>query len=58
MGDVEGPIEQKDVGLGVTGHLFNPENPQEHLQNSFHPYAPFPGNALKWRSNLYADGTT
>jgi len=51
-------MEQRDVGLGVTGHLYEPENPQSHLQYSFHPQTPFPGNALKWRSYVYDDGTT
>ena len=58
MVDAEEPMEQRDVGLGVTGHLYEPENPQSHLQYSFHPQTPFPGNALKWRSYVYDDGTT
>lgn len=58
MADVEGPLEGRDVGMGVTGHLYYPHDPQAYLQFSFHPNAPFTGSALKWRSYVYDDGTT
>ena len=48
----------KFVGTGVRGFLENPDNPQEYLEGSNHPYAPFPGNALKWESFVFDDGTS
>ena len=30
----------------------------DNLPHAEHPYAPFPGNALKWDSFVYDDGTT
>ncbi|KAK9805746.1 hypothetical protein WJX73_005145 [Symbiochloris irregularis] len=48
----------KFVGTGVRGFLDDPDNPQAYLEGSNHPYAPFPGNALKWESFVFADGTS
>ena len=53
----DAPQEFREVGTGVTGHLYEPEDPSVHLQFSAHPHAPFPGPQLKWRSNVYWDGT-
>lgn len=36
----------------------SPADPQWWLAGSTHPYAPFVGNALKWESYCYDDGTT
>ena len=46
------------VGRGLRAEFDNPVDPQWHLADSEHPYAPFPGNALKWESFVYDDGTT
>ncbi|KDD73401.1 hypothetical protein H632_c2214p0, partial [Helicosporidium sp. ATCC 50920] len=43
---------------GRGADFFCPIAPQWWLVKSFHPYAPFPGNALEWDSNVYDDGTT
>lgn len=48
----------KFVGSGLRGFAENPENPQTYLEGSNHPYAPFPGNALKWDSFVFDDGTS
>lgn len=52
------PVSAKDVGKGVDAHLYSPKEPQWWLAGSNHPYAPFVGNALKWQSYVYDDGTT
>ncbi len=44
------------AGLGLGGE--DPLNPQWSLRHSNHPLAPFPGEALKWDSFVYDDGTT
>jgi hypothetical protein len=36
----------------------DPMNWQYSLRHSNHPLAPFPGEALKWSSYVYDDGTT
>ena len=36
----------------------SPKDPQWWLAGSVHPYAPFVGNALKWESYVYDDGST
>lgn len=36
----------------------SPDDPQWWLAGSVHPYAPFVGNALKWESYVYDDGST
>ena len=52
------PPEPKRVGRGLNAPTKSRKDPQLHLAGSNHPYAPFPGNALKWESNVYDDGTT
>ena len=52
------PLEPKRVGKGLQAPRHNPLDPQVYLAGSNHPYAPFPGNALKWESRVYDDGTT
>uniref|UniRef100_A0A061S7W1 Morn repeat protein 1 n=1 Tax=Tetraselmis sp. GSL018 TaxID=582737 RepID=A0A061S7W1_9CHLO len=47
----------KEVGRGLQAPLYSPDDPQWHLAGSNHPYTPFPGNALKWESLIYDDGT-
>lgn len=47
------------VGRGLVEARVNcPEDPQWYFAFSDHPLAPFPGNALKWESFVYDDGTT
>ena len=48
----------KFVGTGARGFIEHPEFPQAYLEGSNHPYAPFPGNALKWESFVFDDGTS
>ncbi|KAA6416704.1 MAG: hypothetical protein FRX49_13315 [Trebouxia sp. A1-2] len=52
------PPQPKKVGRGLDAATKSPKDPQLHLAGSNHPYAPFTGNALKWESNVYDDGTT
>jgi hypothetical protein len=52
------PLEPKAVGKGLDAPRHNPADPQAYLAGSNHPYAPFPGNALKWESRVWDDGTT
>jgi len=52
------PLDPKPVGKGLKAHRYNPSDPQYYLAGSNHPYAPFPGNALKWESVVFDDGTT
>lgn len=53
-----------DVLLAPYGHipftyaLLPPSDLQWWLAGTNHPYAPFVGNALKWQSYAYDDGTT
>ncbi|KAK9850798.1 hypothetical protein WJX84_009215 [Apatococcus fuscideae] len=56
--DTSNPFAGKLVKSGLDAHKQNPDDPQWHLADSFHPYAPFPGNAIKWESYVYDDGTT
>jgi len=58
MGDVAKYQMQKNVGMGLDAFTKTPWNPQDYLQGSTHPYAPFAGQALKWESYVYDDGTT
>ena len=46
------------MGKGLDAPKHNPSDPQAWLAGSNHPYAPFPGNALKWESRVWDDGTT
>ena len=46
------------MGKGLDAPKHNPADPQAWLAGSNHPYAPFPGNALKWESRVWDDGTT
>ncbi|CAL5219290.1 g1095 [Coccomyxa viridis] len=52
------PLEPRQVGKGIDAPRHRPDDPQQWLAGSNHPYAPFPGNALKWESWVYDDGTT
>ncbi len=52
------PTPPRLVGRGLDAALYSPKDPQAWLQTSSHPYAPFVGNALKWDSYVYDDGTT
>ena len=52
------PPQPKKVGRGLDAATKSPKDPQFHLAGSNHPYAAFTGNALKWQSNVYDDGTT
>ncbi len=52
------PLEPKAVGKGLDAYRHSPKDPQHYLAGSQHPYAPFVGNALKWESVVYDDGTT
>lgn len=52
------PVEAKVVGRALDAPKRSPKDPQAWLQESNHPYAPFVGNALKWDSYVYDDGTT
>ena len=46
------------VGKGSAAPAVSSKDPQWWLAGSVHPYAPFVGNALKWESYAYDDGTT
>ena len=48
----------RSVNKGSDAARYSPRNPQWWLAGSTHPYAPFVGNALKWESYVYDDGTT
>lgn len=48
----------KWVGSGLDAPKYSPADPQQYLAGSNHPHAPFTGNALKWESYVYDDGTT
>lgn len=52
------PPEPKTVGKALDAATKVPRDPQSHLAGSNHPVAPFVGNALKWESYVYDDGTT
>jgi hypothetical protein len=54
--DPNAPLMPKHVGKGFGTP--QGETAQWWLAGSVHPYAPFVGNALKWESYAYDDGTT
>ncbi|KAL4527425.1 hypothetical protein Ndes2437A_g02589 [Nannochloris sp. 'desiccata'] len=56
--DPNAPPQAKRVGKAANAGAANPRDPQWWLAGSVHPYAPFVGNALKWESYVYDDGTT
>ena len=56
--DMNAPPMPRWVGKGGSAALASPKDPQWWLAGSNHPYAPFQGNALKWHSYAYDDGTT
>lgn len=49
--------DPKFVGNGLDAPRECPPDPQVHLWESNHPNAPFVGNALKWDSFVYDDGS-
>ena len=51
-------LPRRHVGKGGRATVMSPQDPQWWLAGSNHPYAPFVGNALKWHSYAYDDGTT
>ncbi|KAL4854759.1 Phosphatidylinositol 4-phosphate 5-kinase 8 [Chlorella vulgaris] len=52
------PQRTKQVGKAGNAGVYSPGDPQWWLADTHHPYAPFAGNALKWESYAYDDGTT
>ncbi|EFN51473.1 hypothetical protein CHLNCDRAFT_140223 [Chlorella variabilis] len=58
MEDPNAPPMAKFVAKAGNAALYAPDQPQWWLAGSNHPYAPFVGNALKWESFAYDDGTT
>uniref|UniRef100_A0A7S1XBJ9 Uncharacterized protein n=1 Tax=Tetraselmis chuii TaxID=63592 RepID=A0A7S1XBJ9_9CHLO len=58
VGDEPDIPQAKEVGRGLDAPAYNPRDPQGYLEGSNHPYAPFTGNAYKWGSYVYDDGTT
>lgn len=56
--NTESEWEPEYVGAGLGLKHEDPINPQWSLRHSNHPLAPFPGEALKWSSFVYDDGTT
>ena len=52
------PPQPKTVGKALNAPSKSPKDPQWYLAESNHPVAPFVGNALKWESYVYDDGTT
>ena len=56
--DPNAPPMAKYVGKAGSAGLNSTKDPQWWLAGSNHPYAPFVGNALKWESFAYDDGTT
>eukprot|EP00877_Chromochloris_zofingiensis_P004493 jgi/Chrzof1/14044/Cz08g22120.t1 len=56
--NTESEWEPEYVGAGLGLKAEDPVNPQYSLRHSNHPLAPFPGEALKWSSFVYDDGTT
>jgi hypothetical protein len=51
---------KKHMGWGSDAHLYRTGQtfPQWALAGSTHPYAPLVGNAPKWISYVYDDGTS
>jgi hypothetical protein len=56
--NTESEWEPEYVGAGLGLKYEDPINPQWSLRHTNHPLAPFPGEALKWSSFLYDDGTS
>lgn len=56
--DANLPPEPRVVNKAGDAPMHAPNDPQWWLVGSNHPYAPFVGNALKWQSFAYDDGTT
>lgn len=56
--NTESEWDPEYVGAGLGLRREDPINPQYSLRHSVHPLAPFPGEALKWASYVYPDGTT
>jgi hypothetical protein len=56
--NTESEWEPEYVGAGLGLKQEDPMNWQYSLRHSNHPLAPFPGEALKWSSYVYDDGTT
>lgn len=56
--NTESEWEPEYVGAGLGLKQEDPMNWQYNLRHSNHPLAPFPGEALKWNSYVYDDGTT
>mmetsp|Transcript_22618 Transcript_22618/g.62778 ORF Transcript_22618/g.62778 Transcript_22618/m.62778 type:complete len:426 (-) Transcript_22618:343-1620(-) len=56
--DQEDAQQPKAVGRGLNPGKYSVKDTQWHLAGSNHPYAPFPGNAMKWKSFIYDDGTS
>ncbi|KAI8105680.1 hypothetical protein M9434_000262 [Picochlorum sp. BPE23] len=56
--DPNAPPTAKKVGKASNAESRSPNDPQWWLAGSVHPYAPFVGNALKWESYVYDDGST
>lgn len=52
------PFAIPKVGKGWRAAARNYWDPQSGVTGSNHPYASFPGNALKWDSYVFDDGTT
>jgi len=52
------PPEEKVIGKGLDAATLNPKDPQVSLHGTSHPNSPFTGNALKWGSYVYDDGTS
>lgn len=52
------PFAIPKVGKGWRAAAKNYWDPQSGVTGSNHPYAAFPGNALKWDSYVFDDGTT
>jgi hypothetical protein len=55
--NTESEWEPEYVGAGLGLRHEDPLNPQWSLRHTNHPLAPFPGEALKWSSFLFDDGT-
>jgi hypothetical protein len=60
MGDEEArdPFSLPKVGKGWKAAAKNYYEPQAGVTGTQHPYGAFPGNALKWESYVFDDGTT
>lgn len=52
------PDRPRYVGKALDAPAKSPSDPQWHLRYSNHPLAPFVGNALRWDSFVFDDGTT